>query len=105
MNHSVKVNNLGLHNALTDPMRSITPELKVSNNVLQRADVVWSKMELKEDEVLFIKVSLGAAANIESISDMIDAAFGRRRHQVLVFLDGTLEITKSTRAEVCYEKT
>jgi hypothetical protein len=85
MKHNVDLN-LGLHKTLVEPEK-----------ILQRADIVWSRMRLEPDEVLFVKVSLAAAPNAEAIADLIDKAFGARKEQVLVYVEGTLDLTKVTR--------
>jgi hypothetical protein len=64
--------------------------------LLQKADCVWSRMTLEKDEVLFVKLSLAAATHAGAISELIDTAFGSKRHQVLVYVEGTLELTKVT---------
>lgn len=95
MNHKVPVN-LGLHQAqiLRNPGQSL-PEMKAEpGKVLQRADCVWSRMRLEKDEVLFVKVALAAGDHAGAIADLIDKAFGDRKHQVIVFVEGTLELTK-----------
>jgi hypothetical protein len=67
----------------------------MSEKKLERADLVWSRMTLEPNEVLFVKVSISAAEHIGTINDMIERAFGTvNRDRVLVFVEGTLELTK-----------
>ena len=62
---------------------------------MERADLIWSRMRLDPGEVLFVKVSLSAAEHAGAISDMIDKAFGAaNKDRVLVYVEGTLELTK-----------
>ena len=65
--------------------------------ILQRPDLVWSRMELKPDEVLLVEVSEHAVRNLEAIAEMADRAFGpKNAHRVLVYVKGNLKFAKVT---------
>lgn len=62
---------------------------------LERADLVWSRMTLEPHEVLFVKVSLASSEYAGAINEMIEKAFGPiARDRVIVYIDGSLELTK-----------
>lgn len=93
LKHNVNLNP-DLHKTLVDPFEKAHPLLQEPQRILQRADLVWSRMILEKDEVLFVKVALAAASHAEEIAALIDRAFGPRKEQVLVYVEGTLDITK-----------
>lgn len=78
--------NLGLHETLTP-----------KNKLLRQADLVWSRMKLEPNEVLFIKVSLAASHHAGEIAEMVQRAFGNEKDRVLIYTEGTLEIEKVSR--------
>lgn len=66
--------------------------------ILQRADLVWSKMELKQGEYLLIKIPRHMVNYTKDISELVDHVFKRDADRVLLFVEGDIEITKVTKA-------
>jgi len=69
-------------------------DAKPSGAILQRADIVWSRMKLEPGEVLLVKIAPHVAPIARDIQSMVDAAFGKDNDKVILFVDGDIEITK-----------
>lgn len=67
--------------------------------ILQRADVVWSKIELKQHEYLLVKVSAHLSDQMDDIKELIDHCFKRDNDKVLIYIDGDIEFSKVTFGE------
>ena len=67
----------------------------VENKILQRPDVVWSKIKLEENEVLMVKVSKHMRPMFDDIKNMLDTVFKGKSHKVILFLDGDMEFYKA----------
>ena len=65
------------------------------DKLLQRPDVVWSKMDFNENEVLMVKVSKHMAPMFDDIKNMLDTVFKSKRQKVILFIDGDLEFYKA----------
>ncbi len=62
--------------------------------VLQRPDLVWSRMKLEPGEYLLVKVSNHAAPIVNDIKAMIDSVFKREGDRVILFMEGDLTFEK-----------
>ena len=62
--------------------------------ILQRADVVWSRMRLEPDEVLLVKISKHMSDYVNDIKEVIDICFGKDNTKVLLYVDEDIEFTK-----------
>ena len=62
--------------------------------LLQRADIIWSRLRLEANEVLLVKVSRHMASNIDSIKDLMDQIFKREGDRVVLYVDGDIEFTR-----------
>lgn len=65
--------------------------------ILQRADVVWSKIKLEPGEVLLVKVAQHMSPHINDLKGLMDEVFGKDSNNVLLFVDGDVEFTKVQR--------
>lgn len=64
--------------------------------ILQRADLVWSKMKLEPGEVLLVKISKHLAPAAKEIQSIVDKAFGKDNDKVVLFVAEDIEFTKVT---------
>lgn len=62
--------------------------------LLQRADVVWSRLTLEPDEVLLVKLSRHMANQAKEIQQLIDTAFGKDNDRIIIYVAGDIEFTK-----------
>lgn len=67
---------------------------KSVGQILQRADVVWSRIKLEPGEVLLVKLSAHLRPVADDVVSMIDTAFGRDGDRVVVFFEDEVEFTK-----------
>lgn len=63
--------------------------------IVQRADVVWSKMTLDPGEVLLVKVGKHMLSDIHDIARILDGAFKGQEERVIIYGDGDLDIVKA----------
>ena len=62
--------------------------------IMQRADIVWSKMQLEPGEYLLVKVGRHAAPALEQIHAMVNDCFKKEGDRVIVFVDGDVSFEK-----------
>jgi len=62
--------------------------------ILQRADVVWSRIKLEPGEYLLVKIGKHMGSQANEIQKMIDSVFKRESDRVLIYTEGDLEISK-----------
>jgi hypothetical protein len=74
-------------------LKPANPVLDASK-ILQRADLVWSRMKLEPNEILLVKVSKHMAPMMGDIKDLMDHVFKREGDRVIVYLDGDIEFTR-----------
>lgn len=62
--------------------------------IVQRADIVWSKMKLEPGEYLLVKVADHARPILNEIHAMVDHCFKKEGDRVIVFCEGDISFEK-----------
>lgn len=74
-------------------LKLVTPP-GAPEQILQRADLVWSRMKLEAGEVLLIKMGEHLRPVQNDVKAMVDHIFKREGDRVLLYFEGDLEFIK-----------
>ena len=77
-----------------EKMVHVAGPLDAQPKLMQRADLVWSRMKLEEGEVLLVKVGKHMTPALEEIRYQLELCFKEYGDRVLLFVDGDVDFTK-----------
>lgn len=66
------------------------------NKIAKPLDYVLSRIDLKENEYLLIKVGTHMVERLDEIKRVIDLVFKREGDRVFIFVDGDISFEKAT---------